>query len=142
VIPASSTISSVPSAQPSSGGGINISFVLKAGSHAGYPVIINDSKLAYADSLSGTSQILRLNQGQLFDLSGNIVYISEADLTAYGRSNLYFTQADQVPSDGLTSVFSTDSNGDLVVVVHGVQLMAIICGDDGFILFGAEAWQL
>jgi hypothetical protein len=94
--------------------------------------------LAYATA-NDKPQILRLNQGQLFDLDGNVVYVSEGDLTATSQSNLYFTQSGNVPADGLTSVFSTDSDGDLVVIVHGQQLIAIICNDDEFILFGTSA---
>jgi hypothetical protein len=105
-----------------------------SGSHAGYAVIVQDSKLAYANNM--TSQILRLTRGQLYDLNGHITYISQSDLVSLDKSFLYFVSPSSVPSDGLTNVFSVDGQGNLVVTVNGTALMAIICSSDNYIRFG------
>jgi hypothetical protein len=109
-----------------------------SGSHAGYPVVVLDGKLAYGN-LSSEVQTLRLNREQLFDLNGHITYISRSDLASQDRSYLYFVTPSTVPVDGLTNVFSLDAQKNLVVTVDGVILMAVICDNDHFIRFGCSA---
>jgi hypothetical protein len=110
-----------------------------SGEHAGYPVIIRNGRLAYGETKDEATVILRLNQDELFDLDGRITYLSSDDLSANDKSFLYFVSSSSVPSDGLVKVFSVDGEGYLVVTVDGIELVAIICDNDGYIQFGHSA---
>jgi hypothetical protein len=130
-----SSVTPVPSSSPSAAPTTDLTFVLMSGSHAGYPVVVLDGKLAYGN-VSNDVQTLRLSRSQLFDLNGHITYISRSDLTSEDQSYLYFVSPSTIPADGLTDVFSVDQAKNLVVTVDGVALMAVICNNEKFIRFG------
>jgi len=128
----------IPSASPSSPPSTELKFVLHSETRPGYPVVVIDGRLAYGN-LSSNPQTLRLSQSQLYDVSGNITYISRSDLTSQDRSYLYLVLPSTVPADGVTDVFSLDGQKNLVVTVDGTTLIAVICGNDNFIRFGYSA---
>ena len=68
-------------------------------------------------------------------MEGHIAYISTSDLSSRNRSFLDFVNLDSVPLDGRTNIFTLDYQGNLIVVVDNVTLIAIICEGD-FISFG------
>ena len=86
--------------------------------------------------MNQTTEILRLSRNKLYDLQGNIVYLSNNDLQANDSSYLYFVNTADVPSDGLTQIFSTDEDDDLIIMINQVTLVAKICNDDGYLQFG------
>lgn len=131
-IPASSAGGGGPTPSPT-----DIKFVLKSGSHAGHPVLILDGKLAFGNTTDHV-QTLQLEGNEIFDLEGHIAYISTSDLSSQNKSFLNFVNLDSVPLDGRTSIFTLDDQGNLIVVVDNVTLIAIICDGD-FISFGYSA---
>ena len=72
--------------------------------------------------MSDTPETLRLSNTKLYDLDGNIVCFSTNELTSNNASYLHFVKANAIPSDGLTALFSTDSDGDRVVKINGTAL--------------------
>jgi hypothetical protein len=131
-VPASSAGGSHPSPSPT-----DINFVLKSGSHAGRPVLILEGKLAFGRA-SDQVQTLQIEENEVFDLEGHIAYISTNDLSSRNKSFLNFVNVDSVPLDGRTRIFTLDNQGNLIVVVDNVTLIAIICESD-FISFAYSA---